>query len=253
MLKNRSALTWVIAFCMATVFALINSFLGRISISNANLPHRLFVLLGSDFLEGGYIQYLTYVAFLCSLLKILEQMQSIKDERKELGKNLLPNNERHLFLPSDVQEVHFKMIDLEKKQKGNLLVGLIKKCCQKFRSSHNISEVLELINIQTEINRDKAEGHQSTIRYLIWVIPSIGFIGTVLGISKSLLIANTGDMELITSSLGLAFDTTLVGLVLSVIVMFYYHKLQEQTDCLHADLKEYVIENLVNKIEVVTK
>ena len=57
-------------------------------------------------------------------------------------------------------------------------------------------------------------------------------------------------MNAISSTLGIAFDTTLVSLVLSVIIMWFYHRLQEENDLLHANLKEYVISNLVNKIEV---
>jgi chemotaxis protein MotA len=72
----------------------------------------------------------------------------------------------------------------------------------------------------------------------------------VIGISQSLIYANSGDMEKITSLLGVAFDTTLVALVLSVFLMWFVHRLQEETDRFHSDLKEFVIDNLINKIEV---
>jgi chemotaxis protein MotA len=75
-------------------------------------------------------------------------------------------------------------------------------------------------------------------------------VGTVLGISQALIIANSGDMEKITALLGVAFDTTLVALLLSIVIMWYVHQLQEETDRFHSDLKEFVIENLINKIEV---
>ena len=127
---------------------------------------------------------------------------------------------------------------------------MIRRVCNKFRSSQSVPEILEIISIQTEINKDKAESDQSNIRYLVWVIPSIGFIGTVLGISQALSIAASADMNLITSTLGVAFDTTLVSLVLSVIIMWYVHSLQQETDNLHAGIKEYLIEKLVNRIEV---
>ncbi len=84
----------------------------------------------------------------------------------------------------------------------------------------------------------------------MWLIPSIGFIGTVIGISQALTIAAGGDMEKITSMLGVAFDTTLVSLVLSAIVTGLYHRLEEETDKLHAHIKEYVITNFVNRLEI---
>ena len=130
------------------------------------------------------------------------------------------------------------------------LTDLIKKACIKFRANNSIPEVIDIISIQIDVNRDKAEGDQSTIRYLTWVIPSLGFIGTVLGISQALSIADGGAMSKITQTLGVAFDTTLISLILSIVIMWLFHGLQEENDKYHASLKEYVITNLVNRIEL---
>ncbi len=76
-----------------------------------------------------------------------------------------------------------------------------------------------------------SESSYSFPRILVWAIPLLGFIGTVLGISTAVIgftgvLDNSGDVEQIkegigqvTSSLGLAFDTTLLALFLSVLVM----------------------------------
>ena len=198
---------------------------------------------------GGYIQFMTYVAFFWSFIEIREKRSRLKRERKMFRKKLLPTNEKHLLLSNEIRDLQFRMSDLEKNT-PSLLISMIKKACTKYRSTHSIAEVLEIISIQTEINKEKAESEQSTIRYLTWVIPSIGFIGTVLGISKALMVANSGDMEVITATLGVAFDTTLIALILSIVIMWFFHGLQEETDQLHASIKEYVVENLVNRIEV---
>ncbi|MBT7610812.1 MAG: hypothetical protein HN576_13710 [Bacteriovoracaceae bacterium] len=212
--------------------------------------NRLSVLFGGNFLAGGYIQLFTYIAFFWSLFDIIEKRSKIKYEKKSFKKSYLPTNERHLLMATDINDLQFKMGDLEKANKSSLLSTMIKKACVKFRTTKSIPEVIEIISIQTEINKEKAESGQSNIRYLTWVIPSIGFIGTVLGISQALMVANTGDMNIITSTLGVAFDTTLISLILSIVVMWFFHGLQEETDNLHAGIKEYVIENLVNRIEI---
>ena len=214
------------------------------------LNNRLFVLLGGNIAGGGYIQFLTYFAFFWSLFDIFEKRRLIKWENKSIKKKYLPTNEKHLLMANDLRELQFKMSDLEKENKSSLLTQMIKKACVKFRTTASIPEVIEIISIQTEINKDKSESSQSNIRYLTWVIPSIGFIGTVLGISQALMIANSGDMNLITATLGVAFDTTLISLILSIIIMWFFHNLQEETDNLHAGIREHVIENLVNRIEI---
>lgn len=216
----------------------------------ANSPalYRILILLGGDVINGGYIQFLTYLAFFWSWFEVKEKLKIIERERQAFKLGLIPTSEKHVFMPADINNLKFKLIEFEKKEKY-ILSDLLKKACTKFRSSGSLSELIDIVSIQVEVSQEKAEGNQSVIRYLTWVIPSIGFVGTVLGISQALIIANSGDMEKITALLGVAFDTTLVALVLSIIIMWFVHQLQEETDRFHSDLKEFVIDNLINKIE----
>lgn len=216
---------------------------------NSPTLYRILVLLGGDVINGGYIQGLTYFAFVWAWFEVKEKLRVIARERKAFKMNLIPTSEKVVFMPADINNLKFKLIEFDKKEKY-ILSDLLKKACTKFRTSGSLSELIDIVSIQIEVSQEKAEGDQSVIRYLSWVIPSLGFIGTVIGISQSLVYANSGDMEKITSLLGVAFDTTLVALVLSVFLMWFVHQLQEETDRFHSDLKEFVIDNLINKIEV---
>lgn len=216
---------------------------------NSPTLYRILILLGGDVINGGYIQGLTYFAFVWAWFEVKEKLRVIARERKAFKLNLIPTSEKVVFMPADINNLKFKLIEFDKKEKY-ILSDLLKKACTKFRTSGSLSELIDIVSIQIEVSQEKAEGDQSVIRYLSWVIPSLGFIGTVIGISQSLIYANSGDMEKITSLLGVAFDTTLVALVLSVFLMWFVHQLQEETDRFHSDLKEFVIDNLINKIEV---
>jgi chemotaxis protein MotA len=217
---------------------------------DASFFKRIGALVGGDVMGGGYIQTATFFAFYWSLFEIFFKARELDREEKILKSGLLPAKEKHIIMPQEVNGYYLKAVDHEKKMGQTILASLVKKACLKFRSTASISEMIEIISIQADIDREKAEGAQSNIRYLTWVIPSVGFIGTVIGISQALQIANSGDMEKITATLGVAFDTTLISLVLSVIVMWFFHGLQEATDRTFACFKEYVIENLVNRIEM---
>lgn len=210
---------------------------------------RIMLLLGGDVMGGGYVQALTYFAFFLALFETRAKIRKIYRERRAFSMNVIPTNEKNVFLPSDINNLKFKLVELARKD-NFILIDLLKKTCTKFRSADNMGELIDIVSIQVEIYQDKAESEQSVIRYLVWVIPSLGFIGTVIGISMALAIANSGDMEAITTALAVAFDTTLVALILSIIIMWYLHDMQEQSDRLHSDLKEFVIENFINKIEL---
>ncbi len=238
-LTKAATISILFTFCMAIGF----------HFTSDNFINRFFILLGGDFLGGGYIQCCTYIAFFWAFFEIRDLLKKIVKENKAFKVKLLPTEEKHLILPTEVSDIHLKVTSLDKR-KELLLFKMITKACLKFRATKSIPEMIEIISIQTDINKELSESDQSNIRYLTWVIPSIGFVGTVLGISQALMIANSGDMKLITATLGVAFDTTLVSLLLSIIIMWYYHSLQKELDLLHAKIKDHVIENLINRIEI---
>ena len=97
------------------------------------------------------------------------------------------------------------------------------------------------------------ESSYGIIRYLAWSIPSIGFIGTVIGISGALANADeavAGDISAVTTMLGTAFDTTLVSLFLSLLLMFQIHRIQQKEEILIISIQNYIMEHFINRIYV---
>ena len=214
--------------------------------------NRIFQMLGGN-LPGGVIQFFTYVAFFWGIFEINERIHKVKYERQSLGLQLLPEKEHWVLSPNDVNELKIKMIEYEKEHKF-LLTDIVKKASTKFRSNKSISDVIDIVTMQINRNLAKAESAQSIIRYLAWAIPSVGFIGTIMGIAQALGLADqAGDPEKlseVTAYMYVAFDTTLIALLLSLILMWFFHNLQEREEDLHGDLEEYVVENLVNRIHL---
>lgn len=77
-----------------------------------------------------------------------------------------------------------------------------------------------------EVDSDKAQQQvYGTFDFLIGLLPSLGFVGTVLGMGDALLTADglfsspdkVQAISVITKHLGFAFDTTLIGLVTGMI------------------------------------
>lgn len=219
-----------------------------------SIANRIAVLLGGNLLGGGYIQFLEFVAFFWCLFDMSFLKRFIKKEQSYLNTDVLPIEEHAVISANEVNQIRMRISSyltqkqLEYPDQEFFLLKMIKRVCTKFRSNFSVSEAMDILNSQVQINLLKSETGQSTVRYTIWAIPSIGFIGTVLGISQALGIADSGDTKLITSTLGVAFDTTLVSLILSVVLMWLFHDLQERIEKLHTAIQEYVMENLINRI-----
>lgn len=219
-------------------------------ITSAENPSRILVMMGGTMPEG-LIQGATYFLFILGVLEVIAIKRHLQKENDALEAHLLPETENYILSAEDANDIKLKMQQLEKKSQRYYLTDLIKKACTKYRLSKSSSEVLELTETQVDLYNAGIESEQEFINYISWAIPSVGFIGTVLGISASLGFAKDATtpegIEKVTSMLAVAFDTTLVALVLSIILMLLIHAMRKQQDELMSGLRNYVIENLINR------
>jgi biopolymer transport protein ExbB/TolQ len=92
------------------------------------------------------------------------------------------------------------------------------------------------------------------VQYLLWAIPAIGFIGTVRGLAGSFTMASSKEeqvevfMQEASRHLNVAFDCTLVALVLSVIAMYFLHHVQRREENLIIDCQQYCQEHLLLRL-----
>ena len=142
------------------------------------------------------------------------------------------------------------------KVKNTPLVRILMASVRRFLITKNVQNTSDAIDSSIEALAIKQEAENSMIRYLIWAIPSIGFIGTVRGIGQALSQADqalAGDISGMTDSLGVAFNSTLVALLISIALMFLLHQLQRLQDGLIVDTQDYCESFLLNRISKVGK
>ncbi len=220
-----------------------------VSVTTKDNPNRIFVMLGGTMPEG-IIQGVSYFLFFFGVLELYAVNQNITHEEDAFSAHLLPEKENWILSPDDVNQLKLNMQQMERAQKF-LLTDLIKKACTKYRLSKSSSEVLGVVESQVKIYNSDMDSEQAFINYTSWAIPSVGFIGTVLGIAASLGYANQAStpegISKVTGMLAVAFDTTLVALVLSIFLMFGIHYVHKRQDKLFSRMSAYMIENLINR------
>ena len=132
------------------------------------------------------------------------------------------------------------------------LIKTLSTAARRYVATEDVQNTSDAIVTGVEALAARIESGNSMIRYLIWAIPSIGFIGTVRGIGQALSLADqalAGDISGMTNSLGVAFNSTLVALIISILLMFLLHELQRLQDKLVVDTQAYCEEFLLNRIE----
>ena len=149
--------------------------------------------------------------------------------RSLLQRDLIPLAEGVRILPEDTRELSREIQGLPLYQRNALLPRALLAGLQRFSSTRNVQDVADATHAYCAAEGGRLESELSMIRYVAWAIPSIGFIGTVRGIGDALGLAHQaieGEIFGVTRSLGVAFNSTLIALLISIVLMFLLHQLQ---------------------------
>lgn len=243
-MKNNRLIRLLISLAVSAALMLL-----LVMVTPEDDPGRILVMLGGTMPEG-LIQGATYFLFIFGILEVMAVKSRLAFEKDAFSAHLLPEQDNYVLSSDDANQLKLNMQQISH-QRNYYLVDLIKKACTKYRLGKSTSEVLALTDAQIKIYNTEMENEQVYVNYAIWAIPSVGFIGTVIGIAASLGFANQASapegIEKVTSMLAVAFDTTLVALVLSVILVYLVHNLRKQQDSLFSEMNTYIIDNLINR------
>jgi biopolymer transport protein ExbB/TolQ len=173
-------------------------------------------------------------------------------ERRLLDVDLVPVAEGMRILPEDSREFARQVQQLPDNQQQMLLPRAFLNALRRFNSTRNIQDVSSSTNTITESEAERLESELSMIRYISWAIPSIGFIGTVRGIGEALAQADKavqGDIAGVTQSLGVAFNSTFIALLISIFLMFLVYQLQLLQERLVFDTQAYCDDKLIRHMK----
>ncbi|MDJ0840790.1 MAG: MotA/TolQ/ExbB proton channel family protein [Acidobacteriota bacterium] len=174
-------------------------------------------------------------------------------ERGLLNLELIPRPEGTRILPEDAREYGRQLQTMEPAKRNKLLPRALLAALHRFAATRNIQDVSDTAHGICDAESDRLESELSMVRYIAWAIPSIGFIGTVRGIGEALGQAHKavgGDITGVTRSLGVAFNSTFIALLISIVLMFLLHQLQLQQERLVQDADTYLDEHLIEHLQV---
>jgi biopolymer transport protein ExbB/TolQ len=178
--------------------------------------------------------------------------KTILEERALLDVELIPIAEGMRILPEDTREFARQVQALPDTGQKMLLPRALLNALRRFSTTRNIQDVSSSSNTIFDSEADRLESELSMIRYISWAIPSIGFIGTVRGIGEALAQADKavqGDIAGVTQSLGVAFNSTFIALLISIFLMFLVYQLQLLQERLVFDSQIYVDDKLIRHMK----
>jgi biopolymer transport protein ExbB/TolQ len=177
-------------------------------------------------------------------------------ERRLLRHDFIRVQEGERIIPEDALDRYKELrmlIEREPKWRDRLLPECLLAALQRFHASSSIQDAATAAKERATLAGDQLDSQLSLVRYIAWAIPAIGFVGTVRGIGDALSFAEEaikGNLSAVTTWLGLAFNSTFVGLMLCIFLMYVLHIVQSSQEALIIDIQTYCRDKLVDLMKV---
>lgn len=213
-------------------------------------PRSVFIIIKDPEQEVELILWLWATTILT--YKLIE----VGRERRLLRHDFIGVRPGERIIPEDALDRYKELkasVETTPRWQERLLPDFLLAALHRFQATHSVQDAASAVKERAELVADNLDSELSLIRYIAWAIPAVGFIGTVRGIGEALSHAEEaiqGDISGVTSALGLAFNSTLVALILSMGLMYMLHMLQARQEALILELQNYCRDRLVHVMRV---
>ncbi|MCA9268400.1 MAG: MotA/TolQ/ExbB proton channel family protein [Planctomycetales bacterium] len=217
--------------------------------------------MGDLFFERGWVPFALVFLFGWSVAILLLKSRKLSRQRASMLFDLLPNELAEEIAPDALDKFLAHIRALPVAAQNSFLVNRVLRGLDHFRVRKSTPEVAALVASQSDIDANAVESSYTLLKVFIWAIPILGFIGTVIGISAAVggfsgSLEQAQDISVlkeslngVTGGLATAFDTTLIALVMSMLVMFPASSMQKAEEDLLNWVDEYCNENLLKRLD----
>ena len=215
---------------------------------------------GEKFYDREWVPYVLTLLMGWSLAMLILKWRKLNRQRATMLFDIIPTDLGDDITIDNVDQFVRYVDKLPADPGSSFLINRVKRGLEHFRVRKNSSEVAAMLNSQSEIDAASVHSSYTMLKVFIWAIPILGFIGTVMGISAAVggfagsleesqeLAEIKKSLQGVTGGLGTAFDTTLVALIMSILVMFPTSSMQKLEEDLLNWVDEYCNENLLKRL-----
>lgn len=195
-----------------------------------------------------------WASFFLGLISVYLNWRGLVQQRAIAAEPILNRAQNIVYEREDRREIFAKASALPE---FSIVRQMVQRALAQYQGSKSWSQANEVLQATTEEMQHRVELSYTTVRYLSWLIPTLGFIGTVLGIANALEtvgeltpddFAEAAFLPAVVAELGIAFSTTLVALILSGVLIFFASFIQAEEEKFITDVFSDCVDNLLNKL-----
>jgi biopolymer transport protein ExbB/TolQ len=213
------------------------------------------------FLERGSVPYVITGLSAWALCLLGARAWRLRAESRSLQADLLGIAPEGRLSRADAGAALERLWTTREPGRGRFLTARLERALRHYQARGRVSEVVDVLAAESAADEGRVEASYALIRVFVWAVPTLGFIGTVIGIGGAVggfsetleaavsLDAMKESIGSVTTGLGVAFDTTLLALVMSLLIMFPANAVQRAEEELVAAVDDYCVEELVLRLE----
>ena len=189
----------------------------------------------------------------------LFRYQLLMDEPHLLKTDFLGLKNKTAFNDTVLTELRHDVAEKLQSAPHLQLLGAVETVLNTLEPRRPISQFKEASDIGAsacDVYLEQLDAKLSLNKYILWAIPSVGFLGTVRGIGEALGRADealAGDITGVANSLGVAFNSTFCALFISLLLMLASYLLQGREERLVANYKQFIAGDLIGKLTALAK
>lgn len=216
----------------------------------------------SMLMERGPTQYIAvFLGLWCAVILIFKR-RKLSVQANALGCNIIPEGGDFVLTSQTADVLIENVYSVAEDPERFILYNRILTAIANLKNLGRVSDVDEILRSVGE--RDES-AHQTSFAMLngfLWAIPVLGFIGTVLGLAKSIgqfssLLQKDSEMtqlieslKNVTGGLSTAFETTLLALAVALFVQLWSTSQKKAEEDFLDQCHDYCLKNIVNRIRI---
>jgi len=202
------------------------------------------------------VEYMETVLFSIGLAALILKAIDIAGQRSGLSKSPLGPRSQAVE-PAEACHALLERLDqLPQGRREEFFIRRLRTALEHVRRQGSSETLNDELKYLSDIDASRLHAGFGLFRVILWAVPILGFLGTVVGITMALnsvdLKSPDQSMLQVLNGLGLKFDTTAVALSMSMVLMFVHFFVDRTANRLLEQVDRRVEEELAGRLKQVS-
>lgn len=183
-------------------------------------------------------------------------------QRRALEIIVVPTNHDFILGAANVDMISDRLFAVVDDPRHFVLFNRIAIALSNLRNLGRVTDVDDILKSQAAQDESSLDTSYSLVRGIVWAIPVLGFIGTVVGLSEAIgdfgnVLEAADDigqikmsLKAVTSGLSKAFETTLQGLVAALAIQMALTFLKKSEEEFLDQCSQYCTKHIVSRLRL---